>query len=805
MDWERPRSKGTDAPSALGHLRVLDLTGPDGQYCGKLLADLGADVIKVEPPDGDTARRMAPFARDSANPEASLYFINYNTNKRSLVLDLTSGSGRRTFRSLVAGADVLLESFTPGYLENLRLGFKRLSRINRALVMTSITPFGQSGPRSGMLGSDLVAQAMGGLMYLQGEADRPPCAAPCDQASQLACLHAAYGTLAALHQRGETGRGQHVDVSMQEVIAHVLFPIPQYANSGLILTRSGSSFALAPNDYYRCKDGLVSLSVIFPHNWRVFVEWTGKGTLADPVWEDVNFRRSNVDIVEQYVSEFASGFTVEEFVREAQERHLAASPVSNLEDMVRSPQLKARGYFVNSVHPQVGEHRYPGAPYRFSTTPWTIRRPAPLLGQHQDEILSELRTANSDSVAATRVARRPPTAGPPLKDIRIVDFSRVWAGPFGTRYLGDLGAEVIKIETGRYLDTGRIVRQGSETLFPETNRSKLGVTLNFQDPRGLEAVQRLIAVSDVVVENFAAGVMDRRGLGYESLRKVKPDIIMVSMSGYGNTGPYSSYAAYGRNLMAYAGLCSLWRFPDSPSDALPKVHYADFVSAPAATTAIMAALEYRSRTGRGQFIEIAQVESLASTMGVALLDYLVNGNAWQPSGNRTLNAAPSGCYPCLGDDRWCAISCCNEEQWKALCEAMDNPSWTASSKFASMKARLRSHDELDEYIGHWTKDYTAHQLMRLLQTSGVPAGAVQSGEDLYHDYHLRSRNFIVEVDHPGWGVLEHSGMTVGLSGSPQGIVKGAPGLGQHNHLVFSDLLGIAPHEVDRLISDKVLA
>ena len=805
MDSHRPRSKGTDAPSALGHLRVLDLAGPDGQFCGKLLADLGADVIKVEPPDGDPARRLAPFSRDGADPESSLYFINYNTNKRSLTLDLTSGSGQRTFRRLVATADVLLESFTPGYLDELRLGFRRLSQINRALVMTSITPFGQSGPHSGMAGSDLVAQAMGGIMYLQGDPDRPPCAAPCDQASQLACLHAAYGTLAAIRQRGETGRGQHVDVSMQEVIAHVLFPIPQYANSDLILRASVSSFSLAPNDYYRCKDGLVSLSVVFPHNWRVFVEWTGKGTLADPAWEDVDFRRSNVDIVDKYVSEFVSGFTVEEFVREAQEHHLAASPVNKLEDMVRSPQLEFRGFFVQSEHPQVGKHRYPGAPYRFSRTPWSIRRPAPLLGQHQDEILNELRNAHSDTRPAQGKAGQARTSGPPLKGLRVVDFSRVWAGPFGTRYLGDLGAEVIKIETGRYLDTGRIVLKDYESLFAETNRSKLGVTLNFQDPRGLEAVHELIAVSDVVVENYAAGVMDRRGLGYESLRKLKPDLIMVSMSGYGNSGPYSRYAAYGRNMMSYTGMGYLWRHGDSPEHALTKVHYSDFVSAPTATTAIMAALEYRSRTGRGQFIEIAQVESLASTMGVALLDYFVNGHAWQPAGNRTLNAAPSGCYPCRGDDQWCAISCGNEEQWMGLCRAMGNPSWTSSSKFDSIEARLRNQDELDEYIGHWTRDFTAHQLMRLLQKLGVPAGAVQSGEDLYHDFHLRSRNFIVEVDHPESGRLEHTGVTINLSGSHRRIARGAPGLGQHNHLVFSDLLGIAPDEVDRLIDEKVLA
>ena len=233
-------SDSNNGHSALGHLRVLDLAGPEGHYCGKFFADLGADVVKVEPPGGDPARFIGPFAGDTTDPERSLYFVNFNTNKKSLTLDITSRAGRDDLLRLVPAADVLVESFAPGYMDGMNLGFKALSAINPALVMTSITPFGQSGPYRDYLGSELIAQAMGGLMYVQGDDNKPPCVAPCDQASQLSSLHAAYGTLAALANRNKTGLGQHIDVSMQEIVAHLLFTIPQLRILGSDSAEAGS-------------------------------------------------------------------------------------------------------------------------------------------------------------------------------------------------------------------------------------------------------------------------------------------------------------------------------------------------------------------------------------------------------------------------------------------------------------------------------------------------------------------------------------------------------------------------------------
>ena len=803
MNSRIPGDKSDDTPSALGHLRVLDLAGPEGQFCGKVMADLGADVIKVEQPDGDPARHMAPFAGDTRHAEASLNFINYNTNKRSLALDLTSKDGQELLLRLVATADILVESFTPGYLDSLGLGFKRLARINPSLVMTSISPFGQSGPYRRYLGSELVAQAMGGLMYIQGDDARPPCAAPCDQASQMASLHAVCGSMAALRHRGQTGRCQHVEVSMQEVVAHLLFTLSRYAYSGEIVRRIGLASAFALTGYYPCKDGYVSLCVFLNHHWQTLVEWMDNEALADPIWLDVDFRRSHSDVADQFVAEFAKDFSVQEFLEQGRSRHLAVSPVNTTAALLDSPQTRARDYLVKVNHPHIGEHLNPGTPYRFSRTPWNVARPAPLQDQHRAEIIEEI-----DKIAPTRPQKAPARktrgrSSPPLKGVRVADFSRVWAGPFATRYLADLGAEVIRIETSEYLDLGRL-RVDSGPTFPETNRGKLGVTLNFRHPRGLDLARRLVAVSDVVIENFAAGVIERRGLGYEDLKEVRPDVVMLSMPGYGNIGPYSAHAAYGQNLMAYSGLSLLWGHPDSPLEARPKVHYADFMSAAIGGSAVLAALEYRSRTGHGQYIELAQAESLASTMGVAHLDYLVNGRTWRPNGNRSPNAAPSGCYPCRGDDQWCVISCLTGDQWTSLCGEMGNPSWAQDPAFGSLEARIEHHDELDERLGQWTSQYTPYQVMRRLQRAEVPAGVVQSGEQLYHDHHLRSRGYVVESDHGGRGRMEHPGSTVRLSDTPGRIESGGPELGQHNYHVFGDLLGTDIKALAEMVDAKVI-
>ncbi|MBI4298265.1 MAG: CoA transferase [Chloroflexi bacterium] len=804
-----PSSRNGDGSlSALGHLRVLELPGPAGQPCGKLMADMGADVIKVEPPGGDPARFVGPFAKDNPHPEGSLYFINFNTNKRSMVIDLTSQEGQRLFHSLASTADVVIESFAPGYLDSLGLGYRSLSRINPGLVMTSITPFGQTGPYKSYLGTDLIAQAMSGLMFIQGDDTKPPCMTPQEQAYQLTSKHALYSTLAAINYRRRSGRGQHVDMSLQEVMSHVLYTLVRYAFNSEIQRRVGRlSGAGGVSGYYSCKDGRdIAISVIFAHQFKTFVQWMGDETFLDPIWQDINFRRANQDVISEAVKEFIGSFTREEFVREAQSHRLPAIPINNMADVVNNPQMIAREYFVKSTHPYIGNHRYPGAPYRFGETPWTVRRPAPLLGQHQEEILEELKAPRAKRAKAGD-GKRAIKGDLPLDGVRILDFTKVWAGPFGTRYLAQLGAEVIRVESNRFPDGGRAGGSSAAIggpTFPDINHSKMSITLDFHTPEGNDLVKRLVKISDIVIDNFPTGTLERRGLGYEVLKGINPRIIMVSMPGYGTTGPYTNYVAFGQELMASSGIAYYWGHADSPQTSRSKVYYSDFASAAFNACAMMIALECRNETGKGQYIELAQSEAATSTMGVGLMDYLVNGRNWEPMGNRNFTAAPHGAYPCRGEDQWCVIACWSEEHWQKLCKTVGKQPWTTDSHFVTQESRWKHQDELDTAIGQWTKDYTPYQVMHMLQKSGVPAAAVQSGEQVYHDIQLRARDFIVEIEHcPPFGEIEHTGVNARLSLTP-GRVKGLPGLGQENYYVFCDLLGLSRDEVDRLTEKKVL-
>ncbi|MDP7577939.1 MAG: CoA transferase [SAR202 cluster bacterium] len=789
-------------PSALSHLSVLDLTKPEGHHCGKILADLGASVVKVEPPNGDSARSMPPFATGVGRPDVSLYFANYNTNKLSIILDLESAVDVNSLVTLAAHTDVIIENFKPGYLERLGLGFEAFSSINPGLIMASITPFGQTGPYRDFVGSEIVMQAMGGLMYCQGDDDKPPCAAPCEQASQMASYHAAFGILAAINHRNRSGKGQHLDVSTYEVVSQVLFNITRYSYHGDIARRTGAVSTIAPNGYYRCKDGYVSLAVLEDSHWQELVRWMDLEALSDAAWNDMNFRRSQPDVIDQFVREFISSFSVSEFLEQGHSRHLAVSRVNEIGDLVESPQMRSRRYFTEISDPQIGQHLYPGVPYRFSHTPVKIERPSPQLGEHQDTVLD--RNLHEMDKPVKSFSFPEPNSLGPLDGLRILDLSRVWSGPFTTRYLGDLGAEVIKVESEKYLDTGRKVTN-STPQFLEINRSKKGVTLDFQKPEGLDLIKDLIGISDVVVENFAAGVLERRGLGYPVLRDIKPDLVMLSMPGYGNAGPYKDHVGYGQNLMSYGGLSKIWGFPDSPIEARSNVHFPDFVSAVASSTAVLAALEYRTLYGVGQHIEVAQIEAVSSSMGVALMDFFINGKSWEANGNQSMWAAPSGSYPCQGEDQWCAIACSNDKEWFSLRKAMGDPNWAFEQIFDSMEGRVKHFDKLNGLLSKWTIGHEPYKLMTLLQGFEVPAGVVQSGKQLFNDNHLREKGFIVTVEHSEWGNVEHPGIAINFSDSPGRIPSGVPRLGEHNQEVFSGLLGMSQDDVRHLTETKVIA
>jgi benzylsuccinate CoA-transferase BbsF subunit len=386
-----------------------------------------------------------------------------------------------------------------------------------------------------------------------------------------------------------------------------------------------------------------------------------------------------------------------------------------------------------------------------------------------------------------------------LTGIRILDFSWVLAGPYATRILADFGAEVIKIQPLLPEAEDRFARGYYNTW----NRNKLGITLNLGKPEGVAIAQRLVALSDAVVENFTPRVMANWGLDYPNLTKIKPDLIMLSMSIMGSSGPLRDYVGFGPTVHAFSGMTYLTSFPGKPPTGLGH-SYADHVSGLVAALALLGALEYRQRTGAGQYIDISQVEAMASLLGGTILDCAVSGRPPEPVGNRSSEAAPHGIYRCRGDDRWCAIAVFSDEEWQGFKHALGNPLWAKENRFSTLSRRLENVDELDRRVGEWTMKHTAEEVMTLLQREGVAAGVVQDASDLADDPQLRARGFFIELDHPELGKTVSGAVPIKLSDTPATYGRAAPVLGRDNDYVCGELLGMSKDEILRLKGEGVM-
>jgi crotonobetainyl-CoA:carnitine CoA-transferase CaiB-like acyl-CoA transferase len=774
------------------------------------LADLGAEVVKVEPREGAEERRWGPFKDDVPHPERSLYFLYSNSNKKGIQLDLPDPADKESFKELVKRTDVVIESFQPGYLASLGLGYEDLQVLNPGLVMASVSGFGQTGPHSQYKASEIVSYAMGGVMYLSGDADKPPLSMPYELGFQLASVYTAVGTLIAVRQRRLSGRGQHVDVSSQEVQASQQYIVINYSALENLLSRMGSRSARggsAPNGAYRCKDGFAEFFILSPWHWRNLFDWMGRPeALNDSIWENRHFRAQNVDVIDPYIHEFAAKFNKLEISEEAQRRHIPIVPINTPGEFFNDAQTRHRGVFEEANHPEVGPHFILGAPYKLSETPCVVRRTAPLLGQHNREV-SEFWLAEAPRPAAPTTA--PPAPGKrALEGIRIIDVGMAIAGPEVSALLAEHGAEVILVESathqrrGRDFPDPRVVLQQKVT-FGGLNRNKKAITINLNTAEGQELFRDLVRVSDVVVENFNPTIMKRWGLDYENLKKVKPDIILVDMPAFGLTGPRSGYLGAAATTAAFSGLYHIWSYPNADEPAAPNSVLPDYVAAIYATLAATAALHYHALTGKGQNVDLSHADAMASLMGPMYLDYLVNKRIAQPVGNWHPHAAPHGSYQCRGDDAWCVIACFTEEEWQALRAVMGDPRWCEDPRFASLDQRLENRAELDRHVGEWTREYTPRQVMRTLQKAGIASGVVQSGEDLVYDHHLRARGYLTTMDHPDTGPVEFPGVTMGLSETP-GRIDGWASQGEHNRLVFEDILGLTPEKVNELVRAEVV-
>ena len=535
-----------------------------------------------------------------------------------------------------------------------------------------------------------------------------------------------------------------------------------------------------------------------------------------PVFADRASRRDNADALELLLIEWFMRHTRQELYRMLQASGVPCFPVNSIQEVVDSPQYAAREFFVEQEHPVAGRIKQPGPPVRYSKTPWRLRKAAPLLGEHNQEVLGGLLGYSRENLRQPESAGRfsPRTAtkeDQPLKGLRVLDFGWILSVPHCTAWLGTLGAEVIRVESEAHLDLFRMTRlAGGADGIPGVNRSasfnglnfsKKGITLDLATARGLDLARELVNVSDVVTQNFATGVIDRLGLGYEALRAIKPDIIMLTGSTLGLTGPEKQATGWGPNVSGYAGLPFISGYADgAPADLGGS--WPDFMIGTMMVFSLLSAVHHRQRTGQGQHVEVAMGEVVTTMIPEAIMEYTMNGRQLPPRGNRDDLMAPHGVYPCRGEDRWVAIAVSGDGDWAAMSQAMGCPDWARDHRFADATGRRQHHSELDEFIAEWTRQHTPYEVMHTLQEAGVAAGPVMGVTDLMADPHLKERGFVVEVDHLEVGRRMAAGLPVKFSAMPQLAYGPAPCLGQHNQEVFQGLLGLDEHEYVRLEENK---
>ncbi len=396
----------------------------------------------------------------------------------------------------------------------------------------------------------------------------------------------------------------------------------------------------------------------------------------------------------------------------------------------------------------------------------------------------------------------------PLEGIRVLDFTTAMAGPHLTQWLGVMGAEVIRIETRLRPESARLRLDpgGSKQsfIFAVLNYSKKSITLNMNKPKAIDLVKELVKQSDMVAENFGGPVMDRWGLGYQELKKLKPNIIYYSGSGYGRTGPLKESPAYAAIIDAFTGLTSINGYVGGEPSAVVSGGWTDAVQGLHGAFAVLTALHYRSKTGEGQYLDAAMTEGNANFLGESVMDYIMNGRVGELAGNRDNIAAPHGCYRCQGGDKWVTIAVSSEEEWKAFCSAIGNPEWTKKEEFGDELSRWKNQEELDRLIEEWTKRHNHYEVMKTLQEAGVTAGASLNVEEIASDHHLKDRGFLVDIEYPVVGNLRLPGLPWRLSDTPKGNYYHSPLIGEHNDYVFSQLLGMSTEDVRRLEEDRVI-
>lgn len=814
--------------------------GVAGPYAGKLLAGYGADVIKVEPPSGDSTRRVRPFRADSSDQghsdqdvEDSSLFLHLNTSKRSVIDPRTNGNPTVDLDALLAWADVVVQSEpSPDPIE--------LRRQHPNLVIATVTPFGLTGPYAGFVGEEIIHYAFGGPMSASGAPEREPLMMGGNLGQYQCGTIAAVSILGGLAHRDRHGDGVHIDLSnvdtqVGSIDRRMTYLLYAAYRGGNVDRTGGYRQSALPNGCRPTLDGHVQIST--------FPNWIPKmlSVIDDPayaeIFEDPDFI-ADEDVPEQ-VDAHVLGWTLTQEKQQAMETAQALGwPVTALNapvDLLADPHFQEQKFFAPIDHGS-GPVLHPGAPVRLKQG-WAVSRPAPALGQHTDEIATELKRNGASYPASDLTSPDPSSPSSPsdmslpLDGLRILDMTVVWAGPYATCILGDLGAEIIRVDNPWLFPSatrGILARPSKELiddiggimggypdgepgdrpwnrvgLFNAHARNKKSVTLNIQEPLGREAFLKLVENCDMLIENNSVDLLSKLGIDWDVVRERNPKFILLRMPSVGLAGPYKNYRGFGVNFEALCGLGSLRGYPDGDPSENESVFHMDAASGSAGAFAALMALRRRDTTGVGELVELSQSENMLNHIGEYLIDAHRTGERHSAIGNRHSSRAPQGCYPCRGEDAWVVISIGTDQQWIDLCQ-LSGKDWDRDHRFGTVAGRRQHHDEIDELIASWTATLEPAEIFTACQGKSIPAAPVLHELEAMADPHLNERGMFRSNSCPDTGHHTYPGHLWRWDG-PDLKWGPLPVLGGDNEDVLHRVAGLSQAEIEKLRQERHLS
>jgi len=778
--------------SALTGIRVVELAETvAGEYCGKLLADFGAEVIKVEAPEGSPTRTMAPLLADGC--DGSALFAYLNTNKRSVVLDVASATALERLHKLIASADAVIEDGTTSWASGW-------SERHPSVVFCSITPFGNEAPAEFDNAKSINVFHASGWGYhtpSHADPDKPPLQGPGRfLVDYEAGLDAALCVAASLFGRLHTGQGEFIDLSQHAVLVSRADSVLGRFITGEVTADGdrGDYDQAGPAAFFACADGFVYLYMTSRTHWLGVKKLMGHPDWLDAFdddWLEFSVTAEKVAAFQRGFAAWVQNVAKESAADEAQRLGVPLVPVNEAADLHHSPQYRHRGFFQDVSHPVLGDAAYPTVPFALSASPAGITSAAPSLGQHTALVLEQLDTPRTPPAVKTPQLKPPQNPrGGPLEGVRVVELTKVWAGPYAGKLLAQLGAEVIKVETACAPEEMRAYG-GTDInhapYFLSINQDILSVDLDIKTAEGMARLRELIAHSDIVLNNLRPGAMERQGLGYEQLTQLKPDIISVSIKMWGNDGPLGHQTGYAPCFAALAGLNSLVGYPGGPPLGM-SIRYGDSTVGAAAAYAAVVALLHRELSGVGQFVDVSAVETLSSMIGDCLLEQSFTGKRLGPDGNNHPEMCPHGCYPC-SNGSWITVAVADDAEWHSLCEVLDVGALADDPRYAAMRERRKRAEALDADLTRLTRNHDAELLAQRLRAAGVPAAKSATAVDVIGDQRLWDRELYRFVSDHREGQRPILGPSWQLARDPARIERGAPDLGEDTDYVLHEILG----------------